>query len=265
MSPRLEGPGGRIVIDPEDLREVAIRLKGGAALLSGAGRELAQRSTPAMPPSLAAHVTETVCRANAALQDLAVELVRTAGELSARATWAELGGGEAIAWLIPNLYYLPASSERPLTPTSELPAVTDEQIRESTEWAVETLDGMYGSMQLLDDEATAVGSGVDDVFGAELIKFADEYADEIPVKALGKLTVLAGIALDTYEHRDEGMGEALSRAGVTAGGSWAGGALGVAFCEAVFGVTGVGLVGCLFVGGAGGGYIGDQVGEEVFD
>ena len=61
------------------------------------------------------------------------------------------------------------------------------------------------------------------------------------------------------------MGEALSRAGVTAGGSWAGGALGVAFCEAVFGVTGVGLVGCLFVGGAGGGYIGDQVGEEVFD
>lgn len=262
MSPRLEGPGGRIVVDPDDLRDVATRMRGAAVLWSGAGRRLALRELPAMPSGLGPLVTETICRANAVLQDLAVELIREAEVLSARATWAELGGDQAISWLIPGLHpYAPSPRAEPIGPSDELPPVTDAQIMQSTEWAVQLLDGMHDSMEKLDDEARRLGGAVEDVPGKSLLKFADEYADELPVKALGKFTLAAGAALDVYEHWDQGWVEAGSRAGMSAGG----GALGTLACEALFAPTGVGILGCIFVGGGLGTLAGDQVGEEVFD
>ena len=262
MSPRLEGPGYRIVVDPDDLRDVATRMRGAAVLLSGEGRELALRAMPAMPPGLSPVVTETICRANASLQDLAVEMVREAETLFARATWAELGGGEAIAWLIPGLrYYPPSPKASPPGPADELPPVSDEQIIHSTEWAVELLDGMHESMVRLDEEAARLGDAMEDAPGKSLIKFADEYADELPVKALGRFTLAAGVALDVYEHSDKGWVEAGSRAGISAGG----GALGILACEAIFAPTGIGIIGCIFAGGALGTFAGDQVGDEVFE
>lgn len=266
MSHRAEG-GDRIVLDPEDLRQVATRMRGASVMLSGVGRDLAARPMPTMPSGVAAAVSEVVCRANAELQDLALELFQEAGTLFARATWAELGGGDAVAWLIPGLHYTPGAlpGAAPATPVSALPAVTEEQLLRSEEWAAHVLNDMHDSLQLLDQEAGRFGGKVDEVFGADLIRFADEYADEIPVKALGAFTLAAGIALDVYEHRKEGIAEAIGRAGISAGAGAAGGAVGVALCEATLGWTGVGLVGCLVVGSAGGAWVGDQLGEEVFE
>lgn len=187
--------------------------------------------------------------------------------LFSRAMWAELGGGDAVAWMIPGLQHVPSTLPGPeiATTASVLPPVTEEQIIQSERWAASLLNQMHDSMQLLDDQAASLGDEVDDAFGADLIRFADEYADEIPVKALGAFTMAAGVALDVYEHRREGVAEAVGRAGVSAGMGAAGGALGVAVCEVALGWTGVGLVGCLVVGGAAGSWAGDQVGDEVFD
>ena len=237
-------------------------MRGAAVLLSGAGRELATNHPPEMPPGLSSLVTETICRANAALQDLAIELIREAEMLSARATWAELGGGEAISWLIPGLrYYPPSPRAEPLGPSDELPPVTDAQIMRSTEWAVQLLDGMHDSREELGEEARRLGDAVEEVPGESLLKFADEYAEELPVKALGKFTLAAGVAPDVYEHLDQGWVEAGSRARMSAGG----GALGILACEAIFAPTGAGIIGCIFVGGGLGTVAGDQVGEEVFE
>lgn len=85
----------RIVVDPEALRLVASRIRGGAESLSAAGRGLIGRHLPAMPAALASIVIEALGHANRELQDLSAALVREAGLLSARATWVELGGGEA--------------------------------------------------------------------------------------------------------------------------------------------------------------------------
>lgn len=257
--------GSRIEIDPEDLRRVATRMRGAALLLSGAGRELAVSELPSMPPGLRALVTEVACRANAELQELATELVKEAATLTARATWAELGGGAEIAWLIPGLRSYPAGLSPPAGPAAPLPPVTDEQIRASSEWAMQLLDEMHDSIQLLDEQASELGDEVDDAFGSKVARFADEYADEIPVKALGKVTLLAGLALDVYEHRREGVPEAAARGGISLGMGAGGGALGVLACEAIFGITGVGLVGCLVAGGVAGGLAGDQLGDEVFE
>lgn len=258
--------GGRIVLDPDDLRQLATRMRGASLILSLAGRDVATRPLPAMSTGVAAAVTEVICRANKELQDLAGDLLQEAEALFARATWAELGGGEAIAWLIPGLHHAAstapgASAAAPVTPASALPPVSEQQLVRSEQWAITLLNEMEDPLQVLDDQAAKLGDEVDDVFGAELVKFADE----IPVKTLGAFTMAAGAALDVYEHREEGIPEARGRAGVSAGAGAAGGALRVAFCEAALGWTGVGLAGCLLVGGALGSWSGDQLGEEVLE
>lgn len=255
------GGGDRILIDTEEVRNVATRMRGAALLLSSAGRELAARHLPAMPSTVATTVTEVVCRANAELQDLAAELVTDGSSLAARAMWAELGGGDEVAWLVPGLRPFPAHQPMPASPSQPLPPVTDEQIRESSEWAIEILDGMHESMQRVDAQIDVLGTRADDVFGREVVSFVDEYADELPVKALGRFTLAAGAALDVAEHWKQGWKEAGARAGMSA----AGGALGTALCMLLVAPTGPGILGCVFVGGAAGSAGGDYVGDRVFD
>ncbi len=232
-------------------------------VLSTTGRQLAARSMPSMPASVAAAVTEVARHVNAELQDLAVELIQEAGTLFARATWAELGGGDAVAWLIPGLHYSPTTlpGAELATPTSTLPPVTDEQILASEQWAIALLDGMHDSIHEVDEEIERLGPKADDVFGKNLVRYVDEYADEIPVKALGKLTLVAGLALDVVEHWDEGWKEAGSRAGISA----AGGALGTGLCMLFTSPTGIGILGCVIGGGLAGGAAGDYLGDEVFE
>ena len=253
--------GGRIVIDTEEVRNVAARLRGGALLLSSAGRELAARPLPSAPPTVAAAVSEVICRANAELQDLATELIAEATTLSARATWAALGGGEEIAWLIPGLRSYPTAQPMPENPSEALAPVTDEQIRASSEWAVEILDGMHDSMREVNEEIDKLGPKADEVFGREVVAFVDGYADELPVKALGRFTLAAGVALDVVEHWDRGWKEAGARAGMSA----AGGALGTGLCMLLAAPTGPGILGCVLVGGAAGSVGGGYVGDRVFD
>lgn len=256
----LPGSGDRIAIDPEELRRVATRMRGAALLLSDAGRSLAGRSLPAMPATLAATVNGVIRDANAALQDLAVGLVEEAQVLAARATWAELGGGEAISWLIPGLRSGLAAP--PLqSPVDVVAPVTDEQIRGSSEWAIEVLDGMHDSMQRVDTEIGRLGSDADEVFGKNVVDLVDEYADEVPLKALGRFTLTAGVALDVAEHWEQGWAEAGARAGISA----AGGALGTGLCMLLAAPTGPGILGCVFVGGAAGSIGGDYVGDRVFE
>ena len=254
-------PASRIVIDPEDVRGLATRMRGGAFMFSNSGRALAQTPLPTMPAGLVALVSEAICGANAALQDLAVELIEDAAHLDARATWAELGGGAETAWLVPGLRRYRALPTVPSSPVADVPAVTEEQIRAGQEWAVEMLDGMHDSVRALDDEIDRLGPRADDVFGKSVVDAIETYADEIPVRALGGFTLAAGVALDVAEHWHEGWLEAGGRAGLSAGG----GALGTGLCMLFFSPTGWGIVGCFVGGGLVGSSGGDYVGDRVFD
>lgn len=225
-------------------------MRGAAVMLSGTGRDLAARPLPPMPPSVAALVTEVMAGANSSLQDLAVELVSEARTLAARATWAELGGGDAIGWLIAGLPRIGPAAAIPADPGSKLPEATDEQPTQAEQWALGELDAMLESSELLAEQAARQGTGVGDIAGAELLRFADE----ISVPALGRSSLAAELTLEAHEHRQESGAET----GLFADGGWAGAAVG-ALGDASLGTAGTGMVGCLVVGGIGAGRAGDQV------
>lgn len=219
-------PAARITIDPEDVRGLATRMRGGAFIFANSGRSLAQISLPPMPASLAAHVSEAICDANAALQDLAVELVEDAVQLEARASWAELGGGAETAWLIPGLRRYPSLPTVPTTPVAEPTAVTEEQISASQAWAKELLDGMDGA-----DGPS--GQEMD----RDVIDTVEAHADQIPIKPLGDFSLASGVAPVGDEHLLE-VGLGLDS-----------GALGTGLGILHSSPTGWGIVGCLLAGG----------------
>lgn len=247
--------GDRIVIDPVDLRRTATRMRGAAVVLSGTGRDLAARPMPSMPANVAALVTEVVYRANFSLQDLADELVTEARTLEARAMWAELGGGDALGWLIPGLHRVGPAPPKTLGPGSVLPPVTDEQVMQGERWALEELDAMLDATQLFEGEGAWRGTGVDDVPGADLLRFANE----ISVPPVGRSTLAAELPPNAYEHHE---GDGAEAAFSVPHGS-AGAAVGAAVGSAVTGSAGAGMVGCLIAGGIGGAW--DQAEDELFE
>ena len=228
----------RIVIDPEGLRGLATRMRGGAFIFSNSGRTLAGTVLPPMPASLAAHVSEAIRDANATLQDLAVELIEDAAHLEARATWAELGGGAEIAWLIPGLRRYPSLPAVPATPVDAVTAVTEEQIRASQEWAVEMLDGVHDSVPALDDDLRA-----DDAFGKSVVDVIN-YADEIPVRALGGFTLVAAAVSEAEEDADGTRLELGAQPGLGAEGGAVASSLSTLFSSP----TGWGVAGCMLAG-----------------
>lgn len=184
--------GGRIEIDPEGLRLLATKLRGAAAMLSETGRALGTRSSPPMPAPVAALVTEVVVRANSELQDLALELHEEAQGLVARATWAELGGGD-VAWLLPGPYRFRAPAAGPLAPDAVLVPVTDDEIMRAERWATDLLDGMGHEKDGSAQEAARLGVG--DAPGAQLLRFADGYAAETLLNTVGSV-IATDIDLD---------------------------------------------------------------------
>ena len=220
-------PGSRIVIDPEQVRILATRMRGGAFILSNSGRTMAQSSLPTMPAALSARVSERICDANAALQELAIELIEDAAHLEARATWAELGGGAETAWLVPGLRRYPSLPAAPTSPTADSPALTEEQVRASQEWATEMLDGMHDGVRSSDEEIDRGHTSVIDMI--------ETHADEIPVKPLGGFTLVAEVGGD-----DDTLEGGLS-AGI--------GAFGAGISTLSSSPTGWGVVGCLLAGG----------------
>ena len=232
--------GSRIVIDPDGVRRLATRMRGGAFIFSNSGRTLAGTVLPPMPASLADHVSEAIREANAALQDLAVELIEDAVHLEARATWAELGGGAETAWLIPGLRRYPSLPTVSATLVDEVAAVTEEQIRASQEWAVEMLDGMPDSVGALADDHRA-----DDHFGKSVVDVIETYADEIPIKPLGGFTLVAAAVAEMGEHGGGARGELGAQSGIDAGSGAVGSSLSILFSSP----TGWGVAGCLLAGG----------------
>lgn len=182
----------RIEIDPEGLRLLATKMRGAAAMLSETGRALGTRSSPPMPAQVAALVTEVVTRANSELQDLALELDGEAQAVAARATWAELGGGD-VAWLLPGLYRFRAPADGRLAPDAVLVPVTDDEIMRAERWAIDLLDGMAYPIDGSALEAARLGAG--DAPGADLLGFADGYAAEVPLHTVGSV-VSSDIDLD---------------------------------------------------------------------
>ena len=217
------GAGDRVVIDPEELRRVATKMRGGAEMLSSAGRHLATRPQPGLPGELATHVARALQSANRELQELSLELVQTAGELAARATQAELGEVDPVAWLIPGLHGFGSLFElrggATLSPSGRFIDVP-----QGPAWAEVALRDMSPLQPALED------IDLDDF--ADALQGSEQGLTEMPP---------AGAMLDLYA---ELGGEPASDTGATRG------ALGIAFDDADLGPTGLGLMGCLLSGSA---------------
>lgn len=217
----------RIVIDPDGLRRMAARMRGAALLLSSTRRELASRSLPAMPSAVAALVAESLARVNAEVQDLAAGLVRDAGHLLARATWAEIGGGGPAAWPSHDAGGSSVDTVTAAAPT-HVSSLSDEQVTRAEGWAIERVD--TAEVALSDDDASALRRIVAEHFsGAH---------DDVRPAPLGDLTLTGSDA-----PVDDG-----SVAGPVPSPEAGGGALGNAFTEVASTPAGAGILGCLAVG-----------------
>lgn len=223
----------RIVIDPEDLRRVATRMRGAALLLSSTGRELASRSLPTMPQAVAALVAESLARVNAEVQDLAAGLVREAGHLLGRATWAEIDGGHSAGWLSPRSGELVFQAAGDVDPAAHLPVGAEEQVARAEAWAVDLVTA---------DDPPPADAGVGDASDLRrLLARGFSAPDEaVPPASLGDLTLVAESAPEVVDAR--ALGGALPAPSV------GGGALGSALTEVASSPTGAGILGCISVG-----------------
>lgn len=217
------GSSDRVVIEPEELRRVATKMHGGAEILSSAGRHIATRPIPDLPGGLESHVAKVVQQANSELQELSLELVQTAGELTARATQAELGEIDSIAWLMPNLRGLVSFDPRgsAMFPS---PGRLLGGSRDLESWAERTLRDMDAPVRGDED-------------GFDLAAFVGELED--PSHGLGDMPT--GVM---PELSGEHSGDAHPQTGAARG------SLAVAFDATGLGPTGLGLLGCLLAGDA---------------
>ncbi len=220
----------RIVVDPESLRRFASRIRGAATLLSSTGRQLASRPLPAMPASLSAIVSESIARANSELQELTAGLVRDAGDLYRRATWAEADVAPRPAWSF-------GETERWLDPGAD---VADDETQETvSEARLETAEAW--SLGIVERSPGAVGedapaldvSDLRSLVAADLAEVSEQSpSDGSPSVALASEAAV-GVLADP------------ARAASAAGSA----ALGNAFGDIAATATGVGILGCITVGG----------------
>lgn len=225
MSP---GSGDRIVVDPDDLRRAAVRMRGAALLLSGTGRELGARPLPGMPAGVRGKVTETLRRANAELQDLASELMDEAALLGARARWADLGG-DVIGWLLPGFHRLSPAGMAGEGPAALLSPATSEQLEARSEWTGQVLEGLRPHVE---SDSTAA-----DPFAGMIAEANADELDEASERALGRLTLAGGMALDDVDAWGQGWAAEETQA-VTAEG----------LDEAGLGPTLTGILACMVAG-----------------
>jgi len=136
------GAGQRVVIVPDDLRDLSSRLRDAAEELSWGGRRLVTTLLPEMPPGVAGLVGDAIYRVNAELQELAIEFEDEARVLTARAAWAELGGGAGLGWLLPGLARFPQLGSALRGPGHLIAASSDIEPADGHRWAEELLDRM---------------------------------------------------------------------------------------------------------------------------
>lgn len=218
----------RIVIDPEELRRLAARMRGAALLLSSTGRELASRPLPSMPSAVGALVVESLARVNGEVQDLAAGLVREAGQLLGRATWADIGGGYPGGWPA-GPAGIAIETQAELDPTTPVLVASDEQVARAEDWAIDLVS------------REEVGPEGDDAADLRRLLLDDSQASEdVPAEPLGELSLAAGEAPTVVE-----AGLLAERMPPPAVGE---GAVGSALSEVAATPTGAGILGCITLG-----------------
>jgi hypothetical protein len=88
--PRTDGGGGRILINPGDLRRGSKRLAGAGAHLETLAGQLQHEPLPAMPADVAGDVSGVIQHVVGGLKDLVHPIRDSATELERRAFWAEI-------------------------------------------------------------------------------------------------------------------------------------------------------------------------------
>ncbi len=243
----------RIVIDPDELRDVAVRARGTGELYGSVARSLSSRPLPLMPPALGALVNESIARINVELHDLAAELVEESRSLLARAAWVELGEAAAPAWLIPTFgRYAVMGSRAPDRTGEALAAAGDQELAGMESWALELLDRMGDRSGLCD----ADGSGSGDVMDPALIELVARHAEGSTIEPVEGLRFALSGTVGVHESMDPvtSLG-----AGMTEAMGTATGALGTALVGDIEGASGVGIVGCLAIGAGVTGLVDEQL------
>lgn len=225
----------RIVVDPESLRRFASRMRGAATLLSSTGRQLASRPLPAMPASLASIVSESIARANAELQELTAGLVRDAGDLYRRAMWAEADFAPRSAWSF-------SEAERWSYPEADVAAdagqetVSEERLAAAEAWSVGLVES---APEALAAGEHASASDVSELRGLVAADLA-ETSEQLPPDRSPSVALTSEAAVGFLESLTANPGPP-SSAGTAA--------LGNAFGDLAATATGVGILGCIAVGG----------------
>jgi hypothetical protein len=142
LTPSEGGSDQRVVIVPDELRELSSGLRDASEQLSWAGRRLITTSRPEMPSGVVGLVGDAIYRVNAELQELAIEFEDEARVLTARAAWAELGGGAGLGWLLPGLAPFPQVGSALRGPGHLIAPTPDIEPAEGHRWAEELLDRM---------------------------------------------------------------------------------------------------------------------------
>lgn len=221
----------RIVIDPEQLRRLASRMKGATLLLSSTTRDLASRALPSMPPSVASLVSDSMARVNAEVQDLAAGLTREAGGLLARATWAELGQGDPAGWMSGGVEARAAGHGGGPDPVGVLPPFSEAQLERAQQWAVDEI----ADDDTLGDVGESDEAELRDLVGRDLTE-----AQQIVAEDLHQLSYIS--------HGMPEIGDVLWGPDATSE-AIAEGALGTALDHLSDEPTGIGIIGCIAVGG----------------
>lgn len=181
-----------------------------------------------MPASVAALVRESLARVNGELQDLALGLTHDAGDLLGRATTVELGEGQPSGWSSPWGHSAPDVAGD--VGAAAVPhGLSDEQLARAEAWSLDILDRVDASAgedaEGASDLRREVGDGLSAGAGEP--------------SALGEMSVTTEGAPDLSGPLWEL--DVLSGAGQ--------GALAIAMSELSADPAGVGILGCIAVGG----------------
>ena len=219
----------RIVVDPDQLRRVAARMRGATVLLSSTGRQLTSRPLPSMPAALASVIAESLHRVNSELQELAAGLTRDAGDLLARATWAEVGQSATGDWPYGGSDLLSPDLPVDAHPSAEAPVLSEEQLARAEEWSLQVMH---------EDVNMSLGADDGSAFRHDVV------ADLSAIEREGFDSPFGDLTLTADDAPDGGTASWLTETATGPGR----GALGVVLSELSSDTAGAGILGCIAVG-----------------
>ncbi len=133
-------------------------------------------------------------------------------------------------------------------------AEQEEHLKTGWRWSLALISMSYDLIDKTVDESKKLGlsraAAARTISRSTLLELAEKYADELPVKTLGKVATWLGFALDVYEYWEESrqFDEALAKAALPAGLGAGLGAAARVLCG--LGTVNVWVRGGCFVGGS---------------